>query len=274
MYILLQDYLSERLQAHFDALKLAQTGTLLEYNTLIEALRTKGAIQDEQAPEEMNIFRWPWSLKGDDSDPLFLKHCCLRFFYTYSGGKWEKRELYFTMGLFSTFACKNENPDEMADEIMRIDNELIPLWMRDFDALEPTVIMDRAMKCFCHQVHKFQGKELVLDTFAASVYGVSVTKVRQAISRKHNGFTSDEAFHLTYEEHKEWYRKYINPPKIRKSDYQPYAITFEGFCLLSMRLPSQIAIKTNIGIIETISAKIPLEEMLEKFFQTTKDNAL
>lgn len=274
MYILLQDYLSERLQAHFDALKLAQTGTLLEYNTLIEALRAKGALQAEQPPEEMNIFHWPWSLKGDDSDPLFLKHCCLRFFYTYSGDKWEKRQLYFTMGLFSTYACKNENPDELADEIMRIDNELIPSWMKDFDALEPTDIMDRAMKCFCHQVHKFHGKELVLDTFAASVYGVSVTQIRQAISRKHNGFTEECAFHLTYEEHKEWYRKYINPPKIRKSDYQPYAITFEGFCLLSMRLPSQIAIKTNIGIIETISAKIPMEEMLKKFFQTTKDNAL
>lgn len=194
MYILLQDYLSERLQAHFDALKLAQTDTLLEHKALVESLRKKGAIQDEQAPKEMNIFRWPWNLKGDDSDPLFLKHCCLRFFYTYSGEKWEKRELYFTMGLFSTFACKNENPNELADEIMRIDNELIPSWMKDFDALEPTDIMDRAMKCFCHQVHKFHGKELVLDTFAASVYGVSVTKVRQAISRKHNGFTSDEAF--------------------------------------------------------------------------------
>ena len=274
MYILLQDYLSERLQAHFDALKLAQTGTLLEHKALVESLRKKGAILDEQAPEEMNIFRWPWSLKGDDSDPLFLKHCCLRFFYTYSGGKWEKRELCFTMGLFSTLACKNENPDELADEIMRIDNELIPSWMKDFDALEPTDITDRAMKCFCHQVHKFHGKELVLDTFAASIYGVSVTQVRQAISRKHNGFTEECAFHLTYEEHKEWYRKYINPPKIRKSDYQPYAITFEGFCLLSMRLPSQIAIKTNIGIIETISAKIPMEEMLKTFFQTTKDNAL
>ena len=274
MYILLQDYLSERLQAHFDVLKLAQTDTLLEHKALVESLRKKGALQAEQAPEEMNIFRWPWSLKGDDSDPLFLKHCCLRFFYTYSGEKWEKRQLYFSMGLFSTFACKNENPDELADEIMRIDNESIPFWIKDFDALEPTDIMDRAMKCFYHQVHKLHGKELVLDTFAASVYGVSVTQVRQAISRKRNGLTSDEAFHLTYDEHKEWYRKYINPPKIRKSDYQPYAITFEGFCLLSMRLPSQIAIKANIGIIETISAKIPMEEMLKKFFQTTKDNAL
>lgn len=79
---------------------------------------------------------------------------------------------------------------------------------------------------------------------------------------------------LTYDEHKEWYKKYINPPKLRKSDYQPYAITFEGFCLLSMRLPSQIAIKTNIGIIETISAELSFEEMLKNFFQTTKDNDL
>ena len=270
MNILLQDYLSERLQAHFDGLQLPQTDTLLEHKVLTDALHAKGALQEEQSPEETNIFRWPWSLKGNDSDPLFLKHCCLRFFYTYSGDKWEKRELYFTMGLFSTFACKNENPDELADEIMHIDNELIPLWMKDFEALTPKDVMDRAMKSFCHHVHQFHDKELVLDTFAASVYGVTVTQVRQAISRKRNGFTEECAFHLTYKEHKDWYKKYINPPKIRKSDYQPYAITFEGFCMLSMRLPSHIAINTNIGIIETITANNPIEEMLNKFFSNDK----
>lgn len=260
MHLLLQDYLNERIQAHFDTLQLPQTDNLLEHKFLVEALQLKGSILKEEAPEEMNIFRWPFSLKGDDSDPLFLKHCCLRFFYTYSGGKWEKRQLYFTMGLFSTFACKNEKPEELADEIMRIDNELIPLWMKDFEALQPKEVMDRAMKSFCHQVHKFHDKELVLDTFAASVYGVSVTQVRQTISRKRNGYTEEYAIHLTFEEHKEWYKKYLNPPKIRKSDYLPYAITFEGFCLLSMRLTSPIAAKVHLGIIETISAKNSVNE--------------
>lgn len=137
MNILLQHYLSERLQTHFDALQLSQTGRLLEHGALVDALHAKGAIQKEEAPDEMNIFRWPFRLKGDDSDPLFLKHCCLRFFYTYSGEKWEKRQLYFTMGLFSTFACKNEKPEDLADEIMRIDNELIPMWTKDFEALPP-----------------------------------------------------------------------------------------------------------------------------------------
>lgn len=137
MHLLLQDYLNERIQAHFDTLQLPQTDKLLEHKFLIEALQTNGAIQEEEAPEESNSFRWPFSLKGDDSDPLFLKHCCLRFFYTYSGNKWEKRQLYFTMGLFFTFACKNEKPEALADEIMRIDNELIPMWMKDFEALPP-----------------------------------------------------------------------------------------------------------------------------------------
>lgn len=255
MHLLLQDYLSERLQAYFDALQLTQTDKLLEHKFLIDALQIKGALQEEEATEESNIFRWPWSLKGDESDPLFLKHCCLRFFYIYSGGKWENRQLYFTMGLFSTFACKNEKPEEIADEIMRIDNELIPMWMKDFEALPPKEVMKRAMKSFIHQRHKFHDKELVLDTFAATVYGVSVTQIRQSMSRKRSGFTEEYAFHLTYEEHKEWYKKYLNPPKIRKTDYLPYAITFEGFCLLSMRLTSPIAAKVHLGIIETISSK-------------------
>lgn len=258
MYLLLRDYLSERLQAHFDTLQLPQTDSILEHTALMESLRAKGAIQSVEAPEESNIFRWPFSLKEDDSDPLFLKHCCLRFFYTYSDGKCEKRQLYLTMGLFSTFACKNEKPEELADEIMRIDNELIPLWMKEFEALPSKDIMNRALKSFIRQRHKFHGKELVLDSFAASVYGVSVAQVRQAISRKRNGFTEECAFHLTYEEHKEWYRKFLNPPKIRRSDYLPYAITFEGFCLLSMSLPSPIAGKIHLGIIETISAKSSL----------------
>lgn len=256
MHLLLQDYLNERIQAHFDTLQLPQTDKLLEHKFLIEALQTNGAIQEEEAPEESNIFRWPFSLKGDDSDPLFLKHCCMRFFCTYSGGKWEKRQLYFTMGLFSTFACKNEKPEALADEIMRIDNELIPTWMKDFEALLPKDVMDRAMKSFIHQRHKFHGKELVLDTFVASVYGVSVFQVRQTISRKRSGLTEEYAFRLTYDEHKEWYKKYINPPKIRRSDYLPYVITFEGFCLLSMRLSSPIAVKVHLGIIEAISVKL------------------
>lgn len=159
MHLLLRDYLSERLQSHFDAISLSQDDKFLEHKSLVDALNIKGAIQEEEAPEEMNIFRWPFSLKGDESDPLFLKHCCLRFFYTYSGDRWEKRQLYFTMGLFSTFACKNENPDELADEIMRIDNELIPLWMKDFETLTPKDVMDRAMKSFIHQLHKFHGKK-------------------------------------------------------------------------------------------------------------------
>lgn len=78
MHLLLQNYLCERLQAHFDALQLPQTDRLLDHKFLVEALQIKGAIQEEEAPEEMNIFRWPFSLRGEDSDPLFLKHCCLR----------------------------------------------------------------------------------------------------------------------------------------------------------------------------------------------------
>lgn len=51
MNILLQHYLSERLQTHFDALQLSQTGRLLEHGALVEALWVKGAIQEEEAPE-------------------------------------------------------------------------------------------------------------------------------------------------------------------------------------------------------------------------------
>ena len=116
---------------------------------------------------------------------------------------------------------------------------------------------------FARQCEFIRGKPVILDTLAARIFGVSVTDVRQAISRSKKLFSEEVAFHLTFEELSNRYRGCLNPPKLRRSDYLPYAITQQGFCLLSMRLRSTIAIKMNICIIETVSAHIPLREQLK-----------
>ena len=266
MQLLQRNYLNKRIQEHFDNLKLPQTETPVEHKDLVEALRNKGAIQPSEAPEEANIFPWPFTLKGDENDLLFLSHCNIRFFYFYQGDKWEKRQLCLTLGLFATYCCKNEDPNTLADEIIRIDTQLIPQWIEDFNNLHPLEMTDLAMSHFRDQCHKVRDQLIVLDTYAASVYGVSVTEVRQTISRNKSLF-HDFAFHLTWEEHQAYYKNTLNPPKLRKSDYRPYALTFEAYSLLSMQLHSTIAIKVNMGIIKTVSSQVSIFELLKQIKQ-------
>jgi len=259
-------YLNQRLQDHFDNLKLPQTDTPLEFNDLVTSLRDKSAIQETEAPEEDNIFRWPFSIKGNDSDPLYLTHCNLGFFHLYQGAKWEKRQICLTMGLFATYCCNSENPATLADEIIRIDTQLIPLWINEFTNLHPLEMTDLAMSHFASQCHKLREQPIVLDTYAASVYGVTVTEVRQTISRNKPIFR-DYAFHLTWDEHQAHYKNTINPPKLRKSGYRPYALTFEAFSLLSMHLHSSIAIKVNMGIIKTVTSQVSIFELLKQLHE-------
>jgi len=266
MQLLEREYVNWRLQEYFNSLKMRQTRRNLTADDLRNALKETGALQTEDAPEEENVFRWEFGLRGDEFDPLFLKHCNLRLFYGYSGKNWKKRTLYVTMGMFSTFACQREHPRELAEELVRIDDELIPQIRKDFDALSPEDIAGWALSEFKDQCTVLRKHAIALDTSIAHIYGVSATDVRQAISRNKRVFRSeDEAFHLTYEEHVAWNKKFIKPPKTRKTDYRPYAITDRGFCLLSMHLHSPLAVKTCMGIIRTVSNNVPLAEMLKKF---------
>lgn len=177
------------------------------------------------------------------------------------------------LGRFATFICEKEKPEALAEEIHRIDTQLIPQWIKDFDDLQPDEITNLATDEFATQMEIIRKQPVILDTLAASIFAVTVTEVRQAISRNKNLFTEEAAFHLSFEEMRERARKYINPSKVRKSDYHPYAITEQGFCLLSFRLNSPIAIKMNICIIRTVSARIPFTEMLQKMLNTRESLA-
>jgi len=255
-------YIDQRLQAHFDNLNLPQTDTQLEIKDLITSLSAKGAIQKTEAPEEDNIFRWPFALEGKDNAPLYLTHCNLSFFYLHQGDKWEKRKPCLTMGLFATYCCNNEAPAALADEIIRIDTQLIPLWINDFANLHPLEMTDLAISHFISQCSKIRNLPTILDKYAASIYAVPVTEIRQTISRNKSIF-QDYAFHLTWDEHEAHYKNTLNPPKLRKSDYHPYALTFEAFSLLAMRLHSPIAVKVHHGIIKTVTSQTPISELLK-----------
>lgn len=290
MQLLQRQYIDRKIQQHLKELHLPQTGKKLTRKELLEALKAKGAIQPEEAPEEENVFHWPFrkakpetstgstpeaDAEGGDKDCgseddgiIFLRHCNLRTSYMYSGRKWEKRQMCVTLGLLATFICEKEKPETLAEEIHRIDTQLIPQWIKDFDDLQPDEITQLATDEFAAQIEIIRKQPVILDTLAASIFAVTVTEVRQAISRNKNLFTEEAAFHLSLEEMRERARKYINPPKVRKSDYRPYALTQQGFLLLSMHLNSSIAVKMHICIIQTVSARIPFTEMLQKMLNT------
>ena len=275
MKLLQQQYIDRRLQKHLEGLQLPQSGSRLAIQDLLVALEAAGDVQPQEAPEEENVWRWPFE---DNDGVVFLSHCNLRSFYLWEGGREAKAEagvateagaaevgprLCITLGQFATFVCGQEDAAALAQEIVRIDTELIPQWCRDFEELLPDEVTKLATDEFAGQFELIRGCPVILDTLAARIFGVSVTDVRQAISRSKALFGEEAAFHLTFEELSNRYRSCLNPPKFRRSDYLPYAITQQGFCLLSMRLRSPIAIKMNICIIETVSAHIPLRELLK-----------
>ena len=75
MKLLQQQYIDHRLQKHLEGLKLPQGGRKMELRDLLAALEATGAMQPQEAPEEENVWRWPF--EGKDG-VVFLSHCNLR----------------------------------------------------------------------------------------------------------------------------------------------------------------------------------------------------
>lgn len=123
MQLLQRQYIDRKIQQHLKELHLPQTKKKLTREELLEALKAKGAIWPEETPEGENIL---------------LSHCNLRTSYLFSGRKLEKRQMCVTIGLFAIFICTKEKPEALAEEIHRIDTQLIPQWAKDFNDLHPT----------------------------------------------------------------------------------------------------------------------------------------
>jgi len=264
MQLLQSHYLNQRLEEHFKGLQLPQTDIVLSREAIIEALRNKGALQPSEAPEGDNIFPWPFGSTNDQSAPLYLTHTNIRFLYIYTTDTFEKCGMYLTMGILAIYPCANEDPNTLADEIIRIDTQLIPQWIEDFNNLPAEELADLTLKTFYAQCRTIRNQPVIIDSFAAQIYDVSVTDIRQAISRNRNLLSEDKAFHITYEEHLDWYTPIGSTNKVRKSDYRPYVLTPTGLLLLSLRVNSPLAIKVNIGIIRMVSSKVSIFELLKQ----------
>jgi hypothetical protein len=104
-----------------------------------------------------------------------------------------------------------------------------------------------------------RGHRVILDQDLATLYGVALKVLNQAVKRNLDRFPEDFMFQLTKAETEEWQNfkalrsQIVTLKKGRGTHrkYQPYAFTEHGILMLSSVLKSQRAIQVNIQIMRT-----------------------
>jgi len=101
------------------------------------------------------------------------------------------------------------------------------------------------------RIHVFRGQKVMLDSDLASLYGVSVSRLNQAVKRNQERFPADFLFQLTPDENASLKSQSVisNDPGGRGGRRTlPNAFTQEGVAMLSSVLHSPRAVAVNIQI--------------------------
>jgi ORF6N domain-containing protein len=104
-----------------------------------------------------------------------------------------------------------------------------------------------------------RGQKVILSQDLASLYGVTVGALTQAVKRNPYRFPKDFVFQLTAEEFRNL-KSQIVISSWGGRQHLPYAFTEQGVAMLSSVLNSQRAVKVNIAI---MPAFVKLRETLE-----------
>jgi len=105
-----------------------------------------------------------------------------------------------------------------------------------------------------------RGQKVMLGQDLASLYGVTVKALTQAVRRNANRFPKDFVFQLTTEEFTNLKSQFVTSSWGGLRRALPYAFTEEGVAMLSSVLHSTRAVKVNIAIMR---AFVTLRETLE-----------
>lgn len=106
-----------------------------------------------------------------------------------------------------------------------------------------------------------RGQKVLLSQDLASLYGVTVGALTQAMKRNADRFPKDFVFHLTPEESTNLKSQFvISKPGRGGARHRPYAFTEQGVAMLSSVLRSARAVRVNIAIMR---AFVRLREALE-----------
>ena len=102
-----------------------------------------------------------------------------------------------------------------------------------------------------NKIYTIRGKQVMLDSDVAELYGYTTKNVNKAMKRNIERFPEDFCFQLTEEElNNMWFQNgtSLNNIKYRSEKYLPYAYTEQGISMLSGMLKNEIAIKVSINI--------------------------
>jgi hypothetical protein len=108
-------------------------------------------------------------------------------------------------------------------------------------------------------IYLLRGQKVILSQDLASLYGVTVGALTQAVKRNGNRFPKDFVFQLTAQEFTSLKSQFVISSwgGLRS---RPYAFTEQGVAMLSSILKSDRAVKVNIAIMR---AFVKLRETLE-----------
>jgi ORF6N domain len=108
-------------------------------------------------------------------------------------------------------------------------------------------------------MYLLRGQKVMLSQDLASLYGVTVGALTQAVKRNANRFPKDFVFRLTAEEFTNLKSQFVIS-SWGGSRSRPYAFTEQGVAMLSSVLNSERAVRVNIAIMR---AFVKLRETLE-----------
>lgn len=102
-------------------------------------------------------------------------------------------------------------------------------------------------------IHVIRGRQVMLDSDLAKLYGVETKVLNQAVKRNIERFPEDFMFQLTKEECLRSQFVTLNEARGKHLKYYPHAFTENGVAMLSSILRSKIAIEVNINIMRAFT---------------------
>jgi len=140
--------------------------------------------------------------------------------------RWRGIAMCYTKGLSRKWVRRKMEEDQEITELSRIQNK----------------------------IYTIRGKQVMIDSDLAELYGVKTKVLNQAVKRNIERFPEEFRFQITAEEKEELVTNCDHLEKLKFSPTLPYAFTEQGVAMLSAVLKSPTAVKVSIRIMQAFVA--------------------
>ncbi len=117
-----------------------------------------------------------------------------------------------------------------------------------------------------------QGKQVILDSDAADLYGVETKRINEAIKNNPDKFPEGYLISLTKEDKIKVVENFDHLSNLRFSPVLPKGITEKGLYMLATILKSPVATETTIAIIETFAKVRELSRTISELSEQTNED--